>query len=70
MLSYLSPHWLGLTLTALVLYGLAQGFMRLYIEDVPPARFCLYALATDAVVNISFILYQHLAHTEPWPFAP
>ncbi len=35
--------WLTPTLMALVFWGLGQGFVKKYISEVPPARFCLYS---------------------------
>jgi hypothetical protein len=34
--------WLTPALLALLLYGLGQGFVKMWITEVPPARFCLY----------------------------
>jgi drug/metabolite transporter (DMT)-like permease len=35
---------------ALLLYGLGQGFVKMWITEVPPARFCLYFACARAVV--------------------
>ena len=42
--------WLTPALLALLLYGLGQGFMKLWITEVPPARFCLYFAFARAVI--------------------
>lgn len=58
--------WLTPTLIALLLYGLGQGFVKKWIAEVPPARFCLYFVVAKALVNIGyFVTQQH-----PSPFAP
>ncbi|HZO84717.1 MAG TPA: EamA family transporter [Verrucomicrobiae bacterium] len=58
--------WLTPTLMALVLWGLGQGFVKKWISEVPPARFCLYFVAAKALVNIGYFLTQE----HPPPFAP
>ena len=58
--------WLTPTLIALVLWGLGQGFVKKWISEVPPARFCLYFVAAKALVNIGYFLTQE----HPPPFAP
>jgi len=57
--------WLTPTLTALVLYGLGQGFVKKYISEIPPARFCLYFVVAKAILNFGYFFSQ--AH--PPPFA-
>jgi hypothetical protein len=42
--------WLTPALLALLLYGLGQGFVKMWITEVPPARFCLYFACARAVV--------------------
>ncbi|MDE2219482.1 MAG: EamA family transporter [Gammaproteobacteria bacterium] len=42
--------WLTPALLALLLYGLGQGFVKLWITEVPPARFCLYFACARAIV--------------------
>src|ERR1700757_624774 len=42
--------WLTPALLALLLYGLGQGFVKMWIAEVPPARFCLYFACARAVV--------------------
>lgn len=42
--------WLTPALLALLLYGLGQGFVKMWITEVPPARFCLYFACARAIV--------------------
>jgi drug/metabolite transporter (DMT)-like permease len=63
----MSPHlliWLAPALTALFLYGIAQGLVKKYIADVSPARFCLFFVAAKTVVNIGYFLTQN--HPNPF----
>jgi drug/metabolite transporter (DMT)-like permease len=46
--------WLTPALLALVLYGLGQGFVKMWITEVPPARFCLYFACARAVVMVCY----------------
>jgi drug/metabolite transporter (DMT)-like permease len=46
--------WLTPTLAALFFWGIAQGLVKKYIGEVPPARFCLYYAFANAVVNLLF----------------
>jgi bacterial/archaeal transporter family protein len=46
--------WLAPTLGALVAWGVAQGLVKKYIAEVPPARFCLYYAAANGLVNTLF----------------
>jgi uncharacterized membrane protein len=48
--------WLTPTLLALLLYGLGQGFVKMWITEVPPARFCLYFACARAAVMICYYL--------------
>jgi transporter family protein len=57
--------WLTPTLMALVFWGLGQGFVKKWISEVPPARFCLYFVAAKAIVNIGYFATQ----PHPLPFA-
>jgi drug/metabolite transporter (DMT)-like permease len=58
--------WLTPALTALLLYGLAQGFARKYVAEVSPARFCLFFIvARSLVALIYFSVREH-----PSPFDP
>jgi transporter family protein len=58
--------WLTPTLVALLLWGLGQGFVKKWISEVPPARFCLYFVVAKALVNIGYFVTQ----PHPAPFAP
>ena len=46
--------WLMPTLAATFCWGIAQGLVKKYIGEVPPARFCLYYAVANAAVNILF----------------
>ncbi len=48
--------WLTPALLALLLYGLGQGFVKMWITQVPPARFCLYFACARAVVMLGYFL--------------
>jgi drug/metabolite transporter (DMT)-like permease len=58
--------WMVPTLLALLTWGLGQGFVKKYIAEVPPARFCLFFVFAKAAVNIGYFLSQD----HPAPFAP
>ena len=52
--------WLTPALLALLLYGLGQGFVKMWITEVPPARFCLYfAFARAVVMGCYFFANPH-----------
>ena len=44
--------WLTPTLAAMFSWGIAQGLVKKYIGEVPPARFCLFFAAANALVNL------------------
>src|SRR5579859_1012119 len=46
--------WLTPALLALLLYGLGQGFVKMWIGEVPPARFCLYFACARALVMVCY----------------
>ena len=46
--------WLAPTLAAMFFWGIAQGLVKKYVGEVPPARFCLYYAMANAVVNTGF----------------
>ena len=46
--------WLTPALLALLLYGLGQGFVKMWIGEVPPARFCLYFACARALVTVCY----------------
>ena len=48
--------WLVPAVLALVLYGLGQGFVKMWITEVPPARYCLYFACARALVMGSYFL--------------
>ena len=64
-MAYASPTttlflWLAPGLLALLLYGLGQGFVKMWIGEVPPARFCLYFACARALVMVCyFFLNSH-----------
>ena len=58
--------WLPTTLAAMLLWGVAQGLVKKYIGEVPPARFCLYYAVANAAVNLAFWGW----HQPPPAFAP
>lgn len=43
--------WLGPAVGAMAAWGVAQGLVKKYVGEVPPARFCLYFAIANAVVN-------------------
>ena len=45
-------------LMALVLYGIGQGLVKKWIGEVPPARFCLYLVLANSIVNLGFFFSQ------------
>jgi len=46
--------WLTPSLIAVLLYGLGQGFVKKWIGEVAPARFCLYFIVARALFFIPF----------------
>ena len=48
--------WLTPALLALLLYGLGQGFVKMWIGEVSPARFCLYFACARALVMVGYFL--------------
>jgi drug/metabolite transporter (DMT)-like permease len=46
--------WLAPSLLALLLYGLGQGFVKMWIGEVSPARFCLYFACARALVMVFY----------------
>ncbi len=47
-------QWLTPTLAAMFLWGVAQGLVKKYIGEVPPARFCLFYAFANAAVGLAF----------------
>jgi antitoxin HigA-1 len=58
--------WLAPTLGAMFMWGVAQGLVKKYIGEVPPARFCLYYALANAAVSLAF----WGLHDTPPAFAP
>ena len=50
--------WLTPALIALLLYGVGQGLVKKWIGEVPPARFCLYYVLANSIVNLGFFITQ------------
>jgi drug/metabolite transporter (DMT)-like permease len=48
--------WLTPALMALLLYGLGQGFVKMWVGEVSPARFCLYFACARALVMVAYFL--------------
>ena len=46
--------WVAPALLALLLYGLGQGFVKMWIGEVSPARFCLYFACARALVMLCY----------------
>jgi drug/metabolite transporter (DMT)-like permease len=55
--------WLTPALIALFLYGIGQGFVKKWISEVPPARYCLYFMLATSIVNFGFFF----THDHPPP---
>lgn len=58
--------WLVPALITLVLYGLGQGFVKMFISEAPAARFCLYFVFAKILLNMSYFF----THEHPDPFSP
>ena len=58
--------WLVPSLLALFMYGIAQGLVKKYSGDVPPARFCLFFIVARSLVFLGWFF----THDHPPPFAP
>ncbi|MGE4232913.1 MAG: DMT family transporter [Bacteriovoracia bacterium] len=58
--------WLVAAIASLLLYGFAQGLVKKFIADAPPARFCLYFVFAKMAVNLWF----YLSNEHPPSFAP
>ncbi|MFN8673250.1 MAG: EamA family transporter [Candidatus Sericytochromatia bacterium] len=58
--------WLVPALATLVLYGIGQGFVKMFIEDAPPAKFCLFFVVAKTILNLSYFF----THDHPDPFSP
>ncbi len=58
-------QWLTPTLAAMLMWGIAQGLVKKYIGEVPPARFCLFYAFANAAVSLAFWAF----HDTPPVFA-
>jgi drug/metabolite transporter (DMT)-like permease len=50
--------WLGPTLGAMFAWGIAQGLVKKFVGEVPPARFCLYYALANAIVTTTFWYFK------------
>jgi drug/metabolite transporter (DMT)-like permease len=57
-------NWFVPAIAALLFYGLGQGLVKKYIDDVSPARFCLYFVVSKAIVNLTFFATNE--HPDPF----
>lgn len=48
--------WMLPAFITLMLYGLGQGLVKKWSEEVPPAQFCLFLILARSVVNIGYFL--------------
>ena len=51
--------WLIPSIITLILYGLGQGFVKMFIDDAPAARFCLYFVMAKVIFNLSYFGIFH-----------
>lgn len=49
--------WLTPTIAAMFAWGIAQGLVKKYIGEVPPARFCFFYAIAIAVVSAAFAFF-------------
>lgn len=61
-----SSSWLIPSFVTLFLYGIGQGLVKKWSEDVPPALFCLFLILARTLVNLGFYFY----YPHPSPFSP
>jgi drug/metabolite transporter (DMT)-like permease len=58
--------WLVPSLLGLLLYGLGQGLVKQWIGDVSPARYCLYYILANTIVNVwYFYSHPHVSLLDP-----
>jgi drug/metabolite transporter (DMT)-like permease len=50
--------WMVPAFVTLFLYGLGQGLVKKWSDDVPPAKFCLFLILARTVVNLGFFFTQ------------
>ncbi|MBI2982112.1 MAG: DMT family transporter, partial [Deltaproteobacteria bacterium] len=62
--------WMPPTLAAMFFWGLGQGLVKKYIEDVSPAKFCLYYIIARSVVMGCYYFYELSIGEVPPFFAP
>lgn len=60
---YLIPSFI-----ALFIYGIGQGLVKKWSDDVPPALFCLFLVLARAIVNIGYFAYMGATTSQPAPF--
>jgi drug/metabolite transporter (DMT)-like permease len=56
--------WLVPSLITLILWGLGQGFVKMWIGEVSPARFCLYFVVAKSIVNLGYFFSNE--HLDPF----
>lgn len=56
--------WLVPSLITLILWGLGQGFVKMWIGEVSPARFCLYFVVAKSIVNLGYFFSSE--HLDPF----
>jgi len=59
--------WLLPALGAFFVYGIGQGLVKKWADDVPPAQFCFFLVVAKAVVNLGFFFF---GGEHPPVFAP
>lgn len=62
--------WMPPTLAAMFFWGLGQGLVKKYIEDVSPSKFCLYYIIARSIVMVCYYLYELSQGNVPPLFAP
>lgn len=61
--------WMTPTLGALIFWGLGQGLIKKFINEVPPARFCLFFIVAKSLVNLGYFFTQKQPLAEGMDFA-
>ncbi len=61
-----ATSWLMPSFIALFLYGIGQGLVKKWSDDVPPALFCLFLILARTIVNLAFFI----SNPHPDPFSP
>ncbi len=61
-----ASSWLIPSFVTLFLYGIGQGLVKKWSDDVPPALFCLFLILARTLVNLGFFFY----FDHPSPFTP